>query len=150
MKLKHACTLDVVSCQVRSSIFEAAKQMRDRHVGNLVVIEDDEDDPLPVGILTDRDIVVEVVGRNLDPQSTTVASVMSTPIVVADEAEDVADAVERMQVHGVRRIVITGAHGALVGIFTLDDLLRLNAEQAAAPLAVMNKEQRREQRNRRG
>ncbi|MET0499880.1 MAG: CBS domain-containing protein, partial [Steroidobacteraceae bacterium] len=106
--------------------------------------------PLPVGILTDRDIVVGVVSKNLDPMTTSVASVMSKPVVVADEAEDVSDAVARMEVHGVRRIVITGAHGALIGIFTLDDLLRLNADQAAVPLAVMTKEQRRERSSHRG
>lgn len=152
MKLKNVCTLDVVCCKSQSSIFEAARQMREHHVGNLVVVEDAEDEGknLPVGIITDRDIVVEVVSRNRDPQTTTVASVMSTPIVVADESEDVAEAVERMQAHGVRRIVITGAHGTLSGIFTMDDVLRLNAEQVAAPLAVMTKEQKREHRDRRG
>jgi len=152
MKLKNVCTRDVACCHSQSSIFEAARKMREHHVGNLVVVEDDGDDcnALPVGIITDRDIVVEVVSRNRDPQETTVATVMSTPMVVADESEDVAEAVERMQVHGVRRIVITGAHGALAGIFTLDDLLRLTAEQAAAPLAVMTKEQKREHRDRRG
>ncbi len=152
MKLKNVCTLDVVCCKSQSSIFEAARLMREHHVGNLVVVEADEDEgnALPVGIITDRDIVVEVVSRSRDPQATTVASVMSTPVVVADESEDVTEAVERMQAHGVRRIVITGAHGALAGIFTMDDLLRLNAEQAAAPLAVMTKEQKREHRDRRG
>jgi CBS domain-containing protein len=150
MKLKNVCTLDVISCKGQSSIIEAAKQMRDHHVGNVVVVEDDEDDALPVGILTDRDIVVEVVSRNLDPQATTVASVMSTPIVVADESEDVTDALQRMRMHGVRRIVVTGAHGALTGIFTLDDMLRLNAEQAAVSLDLVAKEQRRAHRTRRG
>jgi CBS domain-containing protein len=150
MKLKNVCTIDVAFCTGESSISEAARRMRERHVGSLVVVENEDDGTLPIGIITDRDIVVDVLGRNLDPHTTKVASVMSSPIVVADESEDVSEAIQRMQVHGVRRVVITGAHGALAGIFTLDDLLRLNAEQAAVPLTVLAKEQSREHRGRRG
>ncbi len=149
MKLKNVCTLDVACCNSQSSVSEAARKMREQHVGNLVVTEDDEGDAMPVGILTDRDIVIEVVSRNLDPQATKVVSVMSKPLIVADESEDVTDAVERMQVHGVRRIVITRGRGSLAGIFTLDDFLRLNAEQAALPLSVVAKEQKLEHRKRR-
>ena len=150
MQLKNVCTVDVARCTADSSIYEAARSMRERHVGTLVVVEDDEEIALPVGIVTDRDIVVDVIGRNLDPHTTKVSSVMSSPIVVADECEDVTEAVERMQIHGVRRIVVTGAQGSLAGIFTMDDLLRLNAEQAATPLSVLTKEQSRERRRRRG
>jgi len=149
MKLKNVCTLDVACCTGTTTIAEAARLMRQHHTGNLVVIDDADEERIPVGIITDRDIVVEVLGRALNPAITTVASVMSTQVVVADANEDVADAVDRMRAHGVRRIPVTGDDGALVGIFTLDDLLKLNAELADAPIAILVKEQTRENRTRR-
>ena len=123
--------------------------MRQQHTGNLVVIDNSDGDRIPVGIITDRDIVIEVLGKGLDPAKTTVAGAMSTQLVVADSGEDVSDAVERMWTHGVRRIPVTGDGGALMGIFTLDDLLKLNAEQLGAPAAILTKEQIREHRARR-
>lgn len=149
MKLKNVCTLDVACCTGGTMISEAARLMRQHHTGNLVVVDETDGDRIPVGIITDRDIVVEVVGRGLDPAATRVSSAMSAQIVVADANEDVSDAVDRMRAHGVRRIPVTGDDGVLVGIFTLDDLLKLNAEQVDAPVAILNREQTRENRNRR-
>jgi CBS domain-containing protein len=146
MKLKNVCTLDVACCTGNVTILEAARLMRQHHSGDLVVIDDTDGDRIPVGIITDRDIVIEVVGKGLDPAKTTVASVMSTQLVVADSCEDVSEAVERMRAHGVRRIPVTGDGGTLMGIFTLDDLLKLNAEQLDAPVAIVTKEQTRENR----
>lgn len=149
MKLKNVCTLDVACCTGNTTISEAARLMRQHHAGNLVVIDDADEERIPVGIITDRDIVVDVIGRGLNPATTAVASVMSTQIVVADANEDVSDAVDRMRAHGVRRIPVTGDDGALLGIFTLDDLLKLTAEQVDAPAAILTKEQTRESRTRR-
>lgn len=149
MKLKNVCTLDVACCTGDATIYEAARLMRQHHTGNLVVIDDADEERIPVGIITDRDIVIEVIGKRLDPATTKVAAAMSAQIIVADANEDVSDAVDRMRAHGVRRIPVTGDDGALVGIFTLDDLLRLNAEQIEAPVAILAKEQTRESRTRR-
>lgn len=149
MKLKNVCTLDVACCTGNTTTSEAARLMRQHHTGDLVVIDDLEGERIPIGIITDRDIVVEVLGKGLDPAKTTVASVMSTRLVVADSCEDVSEAVERMRAHGVRRIPVTGDGGSLMGIFTLDDLLKLNADQLDASVAIVSKEQTRENRVRR-
>jgi CBS domain-containing protein len=149
MKLKNACTLDVACCTGNATISEAARLMRQHHTGDLVVIDDTDGDRIPVGIITDRDIVIEVLGKGLDPSKTAVAGVMSRQLVVADSCEDVSEAVERMRAHGVRRIPVTGDNGVLVGIFTLDDLLKLNADQLDASVAIVSKEQTRESRARR-
>lgn len=149
MKLKNVCTLDVACCTGTATISEAARLMRQHHTGDLVVIDETDGDRIPIGIITDRDIVVEVLGKGLDPVKTAVAGVMSTQLVVADSGEDVSEAVERMRVHGIRRIPVTGDNGTLMGIFTLDDLLKLNAEQIEAPIAILSKERTRENRIRR-
>jgi CBS domain-containing protein len=149
MLLKEICVLNVACCGRDTSILEAARLMRGHHSGDLIVVDDPNEDRSPVGIITDRDIVIEVLANELDPAKTTVAQVMATQLVIAAANEDSAVAVERMREHGVRRLPVVNPAGRLIGILTLDDLLELHAAQAAALAAIVSKEQKREQRGRR-
>jgi CBS domain-containing protein len=123
--------------------------MRSHHTGTLVVVDDPEGDRTPAGVLTDRDIVVEGMANELDPVQTTVARIMSKHVVLAVESESVDEGIERMRVHGVRRLPIVDHNGSLVGIVALDDLLSLHAKQAGALAEIVSKEQVKEQRGRR-
>jgi CBS domain-containing protein len=149
MKLKELCELDVVCCTRELTIVAASRLMRERHAGDLVVVEDLDEEREPVGIITDRDIVVEVLARDKDPRTITVGEVMSKPIVIASESEDSAQALQRMAAHGVRRVPVVNDQRRVVGIVTLDDLLREHAEQASRLLEVVTKQQTREKRTRR-
>jgi CBS domain-containing protein len=149
MLLNSICTLDVACCSPRTTVLEAAHLMRQKHTGDLVVVDDDEDKAAPLGIITDRDIVVEVLGNGLDPATTTVGSVIRTPVVIANQGEDTSEALERMRSHGVRRIPVVGEEGRLVGIITVDDLLKRLAADANSLVEIMSREQSREQRTRR-
>src|SRR5581483_7751299 len=124
MQLNSFCMLDVECCSPRTTIQEVAQIMRRKHTGDLVVVDDDELKPAPLGIITDRDIVVEVLGKGLDPAITTVGSIIRTPVVVAEGTEDSTQVLERMRSHGVRRIPVVGAGGKLIGIVTVDDMLK--------------------------
>ncbi len=149
MMLKEVCVLDVVCCGRSTSIVEAAQLMRKHHSGDLIVVDDPEETRVPAGILTDRDIVVEVLGNGRDPSKTTVADVMSRALVIAHEGEDTAVAVERMHHHGVRRIPVLDRNGSLLGVFTLDDALKLHAARGAEFVEIAAKGQTRERRTRR-
>jgi CBS domain-containing protein len=123
--------------------------MRSKHTGDLVAIDDDEQKPTPLGIITDRDIVVEVLGKGLDPAVTTVGSVIRKPVVIAAEGEDSSHVMERMREHGVRRIPVVGAGGKLVGIVTADDMLKRLASDAGLLTQIVSLEQAHEIRGRR-
>jgi CBS domain-containing protein len=123
--------------------------MRHRHVGDLVVVGDPREDSAPLGVVTDRDIVIEVLGNGLDPATTTVGSLMRKPVVIAHESEDTAQVVERMRSHGVRRIPVVAHEGEVVGIITLDDLLQLFVADAGALLDILKKARTNEQHLRR-
>ncbi len=146
MLLREVCTTDVIFCGRDTSALEAARMMRKKHIGDIVVVDDPDEECLPVGLITDRDIVVKVLGNELDPVKTTVGKIMRTPLVTASETEDSAQAIARMRAHGVRRLPVTGQRGRLVGIVTLDDLLRLIAADTSALLDIVTKEQDREHR----
>ena len=149
MKLKDVCVLDVASCTPESTIVEAARLMRQHHTGDLVVLDDADEEREPVGIITDRDIVVEVLAKGRDPDKTTVREIMSTQLVIASESEEYAEALQRMATHGVRRVPVVDDKRCVVGIVTLDDMLRVHAAQANRLLDIVGKEQVREQRTRR-
>jgi CBS domain-containing protein len=149
MKLKDLCVLDVASCTPQLTIVEAARLMRQYHTGDLVVLDNGDEEREPVGIITDRDIVVEVLAKGLDPAKTTVRETMSTQLVVASASEDYAEALQRMATHGVRRVPVIDDERCVVGIVTLDDMLRVHAAQANRLLDIVGKEQVREQRTRR-
>jgi CBS domain-containing protein len=130
-------------------ITDAAKRMRTSHVGDLVVIENRNGRHFPVGIVTDRDIVISVVAG--DPEHIMyllVSDVMSDDLITAREHEGIETALKRMKEHGVRRLPVVDADGALVGILTLDDVLEYLSEQQSDLVALVAREQRRERQYR--
>jgi CBS domain-containing protein len=149
MLLKALYTPDVVTCGPATTALAAARLMRERHTGDLVVIEEPSGDRSPLGIVTDRDIVVEVLAKDLDPAMTPVTAFMRRPLVLAEESEDAAQALERMRQHGIRRIPVVDPGRRLVGIVTLDDLLHQLAGAAGALADIIAAEQNREHRQRR-
>lgn len=149
MLLKEICAPDAVCCAADRSVLHAARLMREHHVGDLIVVEDPESDPSPIGVVTDRDIVVEVLGKELDPARVTLRQIMHTPVVIASMTEDVTQALERMKFHGVRRIPVVDESSKLVGVLALDDLLKRLAADAASLAEVVAREQEREHRIRR-
>jgi CBS domain-containing protein len=121
------CTREVASCGPQTSIVEAAERMRALHTGDLVVVREEGGVRIPVGMLTDRDIVLAVVSPGAAAQTLYAGDVMSAPAVVAHGGDDIWLLAKRMRLHGVRRLPVVGDDGGLIGIVTLDDLLHAAA-----------------------
>jgi CBS domain-containing protein len=119
--------------------------MRRHHVGSIVVVDDvDGVSRMPVGILTDRDIVMEVCATELDPSLITVGDIMSHELVTTGENEGVLETMEIMRYKGVRRLPVVGDNGQLTGIISVDDLLDVLAEELGELTKVLAREQARE------
>lgn len=144
MTLGEICNREVVVVERTASATDAAKLMRGYHVGDVVVVESRNGERIPVGILTDRDLVVEVLARELDPQALTVGDLMSYELAKAWEQDDVEQALELMRGHGIRRLPVVNEFGSLVGIVTVDDLLEYMGEQLSDLVRVAGREQQRE------
>jgi CBS domain-containing protein len=112
----------------------AAKVMRDEHTGDIVVTEDCGGRRRPIGIVTDRDIVVGVTAMGLDAAALTMADVMNAPLYTAQMDEDADVAIQEMRKRGIRRAPVVDREGYLHGIFTLDDYL----EHLAKRLVMVN------------
>lgn len=143
------CNRDVVVAPPGTSVVEAAQLMRQRHVGSLVVVAKDADGARrPVGIVTDRDIVVEVIAMGLDPAVITAGDIMAPDLVTARESEGVLETMELMRYRGVRRLPIVDESGQLVGIVAVDDLLEMLAEETNELVRIVTQERAREAQTR--
>jgi CBS domain-containing protein len=149
MRISEICTTEVACCGPQTTALEAARLMRMKHVGDVVVVSDPNKERVPLGVVTDRDLTTEVLGNGRDAGITPLSGLVRTPVVIAAECEDVHEVLERMRVHGVRRIPVVDGRGALVGIVTLDDLLGALFADMHALLETTSRAQRREQSTRR-
>ncbi len=144
MSIGELCNRNVVIAHKEENVLEAARLMRHYHVGDVVVLEDNNR-KLPVGILTDRDIVIELVAEQVDPESVSVGDVMSSPLLTVSESDELLNTIELMRGKGVRRAPVVDKEGELVGIITLDDLLDILAEALNDLVLLTGRERRREQ-----
>ena len=144
MKVGEACNREVVIIDRKETIVEAARLMRTQHVGDVVVVEQRPVGNIPVGILTDRDIVVELIAEEVDFLSLGIEDCMAFDLLQAREDEDLLEVLERMRSKGVRRIPVVSGNGALQGILTFDDMVELIAEQVHDLVSLMRTEQQRE------
>lgn len=149
MPIGEICNREVVFTRRDTTILEAAQLMRRHHVGNLVVVDERSGTRLlPVGVLTDRDIVIEVIAKEIDINAITVGDIMSPYLVTARETEGVFETIQLMRIEGVRRLPIVDAHGGLTGIVSVDDLVELLAEEMSELAKLIAREQAKETKSR--
>ena len=129
MNIGEICTIQTVTCTRDETVQGAALLMRKHHVGDLIVIDGADGQAVPVGIVTDRDIVVSVIALGLDPAGLQVDDIMSDDLLTCREDDDVYETIEHMRLRGIRRVPVVNAGGGLAGIVSVDDLLEFLAEE---------------------
>ncbi|MEW5943761.1 MAG: CBS domain-containing protein [Pseudomonadota bacterium] len=148
MPIGDICNRQVVSAAKNMPVLDAARLMRQHHIGDLVVVEETDGRRMPLGMVTDRDIVIEIVANKLDCDGLVLGDIMSQELVTARERDGIYETIQLMRLKGVRRIPIVNDQGALVGIVAMDDLLGLLAEEMSELVKVAPREQAREARTR--
>lgn len=123
MTVLDICEKNVIAIEKGKSLIEAAKLMRQHYVGYVVVVEKKDNKLFPLGIVTDRDLVMKVVATELNPGVITVEDIMLQSLVVVRNDAGLMQTSKLMASKGVRRIPVVSKSGELVGIVTLDDLL---------------------------
>lgn len=132
MRVGEICTRSVSWCETGASVIDAARMMRDAHINNVIVAEQWDGERIPVGVLTDRDIVIQIVAKEVDPKAVSVGDIMGREIFTGDEDEPVSETIENMRFNGVRRLPVIDKRGAMVGVIALEDLLRNLAKDLTA------------------
>ena len=144
MRAAEFCNRDVVVIGKDESVADAAALMREHHVGSVVVVDDTGGGREPVGILTDRDIVIEFVARDIDPADVAIGDAVAYELVTVDHDAGLFETIERMHANGVRRMPVVDAEGALIGIFASDDALERITEQLSNIVRLISRQQRLE------
>jgi CBS domain-containing protein len=144
MNIAKLCRRNVVTVKPSDELTSAAEKMREQHIGYLVVVEPvlEGSSYRPIGVLTDRDIVIAVVARGIDPRSLKVGDVMThKPTVVAVTAA-LEEALQHMRRLGVRRLPVVDARGQLVGVLSLDEVIDALTGELQDVAASIRNEQR--------
>ncbi len=125
MNIGQLCNRNPITVRRSDELLKAAQLMREKHIGYLVVVEPDLADQTlrPVGVLTDRDIIISVVARETDVRALRVGDVMTQQPVTVDAAAPLEKALREMRRIGVRRLPVVGPRGELIGVLSLDDVL---------------------------
>ncbi len=134
------CNREVIITGQDATVIEAARLMRQHHVGDLVVVEKRGEENMAVGIVTDHDLVIEVLAQEVSPDSVTIKDVMNRDLVTVSEDETLLDTLALMQRRGVRRVLVNNRHEGLEGILSADDALELIAEAMNSLVKLVRRE----------
>ncbi len=120
MKVGKICIREVATISPEESVAEAARLMMEREIGSLIVIDDLR---RPLGIVTDRDVMVRSVKEGQNAKRTRVEKIMSAPAAWVRETSGLNKAVDEMARLRVRRLPVVDEGDRLVGVLALDDVL---------------------------
>ena len=148
MTVGKICNREVIFIHKEASIPEAARLMREYHVGDLVVVREKTGKRVPVGIITDRDIVLEVIAEGVSMDDVSVGDIMSDNLVTARESDGLLETIKVMRAKGIRRLPVVNDDNELVGILSVDDLIDLFSEQIVDLARLIAREQGREKAGR--
>ena len=148
MSIGEFCTREVVVAEKNIGVVALAKLMRKYHVGDVVIVEKHVDRMLPLGIVTDRDIVVELIAEEVDLESVTAGDMMSTELITAKQKDGLWDTLQLMRSQGIRRLPVVSEQEFLEGILTVDDLIELLADELVILAKIAGRGQKYEEENR--
>lgn len=144
MQLAELCNKKVIDIAKEETILNATKLLRNEHVGCLIVTETKDGIKTPIGIVTDRDIVLKVLDYNTNPANISVYDIMDSKFVTAKVTDDIHTALNLMQQNGIRRIPLVDDHNHLVGIVTADDMFAHFSKELNQLSSAIHMEQSRE------
>lgn len=130
MLVRDLANLNVICCTADAPISEVASLMRRHHVGDVIVVDTQQEGlRAPIGIVTDRDILVETIALDIEAKLFTASDLMSSPVTTVQEDASLTEALAVMRGKQVRRLPVVNRAGQLFGIVTADDLLNVVASE---------------------
>ena len=143
MLVNEVFTSAVVRVGRSATLQDAARLMRRQHVGALVVTDEGLERDRPLGIVTDRDIVIKGVAEGVSAQSA-IGEIMTQALATVLRTDTLAQALELMRTRGVRRLAVAEGNGELAGILSLDDVVDRLAGEVGALHGILGNELTRE------
>lgn len=129
MNIGKVCNREVVVAPRDLSLLDAGILMRERNVGTVIVTEKEDGVRFPLGIVTDRDILMKVLSKGVALEKISVEDIMSAPLLTAKEKDDLSETIQKMNRKRVRRLPVVNGRGYLVGLISMDDILQVLANE---------------------
>lgn len=148
MSLRQYCDNEVSLLTQDSSILEAAQVMRKNHVGEVIIVEHQKAKTIPLGIVTDRDLVIEIMAMEVDVEKINLGSIMCFELITVSDDTSLNDALEIMQINGIRRAPVIDGSGALIGLINIESILKILTQDMTKLLKLFNTEKRIEKTRR--
>lgn len=148
MTVSSVCNYNVATIEADADVLRAALLMREEHVGDLIVTDQRDGRSVPIGVITDRDIVVGVVAKHVDPEGVRVGDTLRGGLVTVHEDNGIGFALREMRRAGVRRVPVVNARDELVGVLSIDDVIDHLASQLADIAGTIRFQQDLESRQR--
>lgn len=146
MPIRDYCNMNVICCEADANVAAVAALMRRHHVGDVVVVENNSEGMrLPVGIVTDRDILVESISLDIEAKLFTAGDMMTAPLITVQEDASLFDAIRLMRNKKIRRLPVLTQAGTLFGIVTADDVINLLSTELSLIAAAMVEQPGREE-----
>jgi len=136
MQIRDICKRSIATCARGASALEIAQLMRSSHVGHVIVVDEADGSPVPVGIVTDRDLVLRVMACGVEPKSLRAEDLIGGPLDTVLESEAVYDAIWHMRRRGVSRVPVVDRHGRLQGMLSKDDVTRFLVNELSEAATV--------------
>lgn len=144
--MEQLCEKDVVCLKSSDTIFDAAERMCADHVGNVVIVDEKNGKKIPVGMLTDRDIVINSIAKKLKPESVKISDIMSKKVVTATDDIEISELIQLITTEGVSRLPIVDSSGALIGILSSKRLFQYMAQGLCLLSSLSIQQQKREEK----
>jgi len=148
MSVGSICTRRVITVDVGIDVAAAAVVMRENKIGYLIVTDKTSAGRAPIGVLTDRDIVIKVTAKDVNPHALTVGDVMTREPLIVTEDDGISETLHRMRKLGVRRVPVVGARGQIAGVLSIDDAIDHLASQLSDVAGSARNEPQAKQRSR--
>lgn len=147
MSVREYCNLNVICCEADTPVAEVAMLMRKHHVGDVVVVDHEgEGARIPIGIITDRDILIETIALDIEARLFTASDLMTSPVTTVQEDASVSEALGIMRGKRIRRLPVVTRAGTLFGMVTLDDFVNLLSAELSMIAGLMVEQTIREGR----
>jgi CBS domain-containing protein len=147
MTVREYCNLNVICCEPDTPVAEVAMLMRKHHVGDVVIVDNQgEGARIPIGIITDRDVLVETIALDIEARLFTAGDLMSSPVTTVLEEASVSEALAIMRGKRIRRLPVVTRAGTLFGIVTIDDFVNLLSAELSMIAGLMVEQTIREGR----
>ena len=140
MNVGNYCEREIAFLTKDASLQEAAMLMRNHHVGEVIVVDKPNGKNIPLGVVTDRDLVIEIMALEVDVEQISVGNIMSLDLITVSEDYSLSDTLDIMQKHGVRRVPVVDSNGNLSGLINMEMILKVLCQDLGKMLELINTE----------